>query len=204
MAITGISLIGFLVVHCYINALMFLDDTGEKFVEAASFMSHNPIIRIMEVVLILGFVIHIAQGITLWIKNSQKRKVKYKKKAGSSTSKWYSRYMGILGSLILLFLIIHLGHFWIPNRTGQFHEESDMFVKMKNIFANPAIVSVYVLGCVALAFHLIQGFFSAFQSLGWVTSKYAPIIKSAGWVFSILVPLIFAAMPVWMHFHFAS
>ncbi len=203
MAITGLSLIGFLIVHCYINALMFADDNGEAFVEAASFMSHNPIIRIMEVGLILGFIIHIYQGISLWISNSSKRKVKYKVKPGNATSKWYSRYMGVLGSLILLFLIIHLGDFWVPNRTGQFAEEADMFEKMKNVFSNPAAVGIYVMGCIALAFHLIQGFKSAFQSLGWTHSKYAKTITSAGIVFSVLVSTIFASMPIWMHFHYA-
>ncbi len=203
MAMSGLSLVVFLVVHCYINALMFLDDSGETFVEAASFMSHNPIIRMAEVGLILGFIVHIYQGLSLWLSNSKKRKTKYKVKPGNATSKWYSRYMGILGSLILLFLIIHLGHFWIPNRTGQFAEEADMFVKMKNIFANPGIVVAYVLGCIALAFHLVQGFKSAFQSMGWTSAKYANLINTVGIVFSIVVPAIFAAMPIWMHFHYA-
>ncbi len=203
MAITGLSLIGFLVVHCYINALMFADDDGATFTEAASFMSHNPIIRIMEVGLILGFVIHIYQGLALWISNSKKRKVKYKVKAGSATSKWYSRYMGILGSLILLFLITHLGHFWVPNRTGQFAEEAEMFVKMKAVFANPAAVGLYVMGCIALCFHLIQGFKSAFQSMGWTHAKYAKTIKTVGIIFSIVVSTIFAAMPIWMHMHYS-
>ncbi len=204
MAISGLSLVGFLVVHCYINALMFLDDTGAQFVEAASFMSHNPIIRILEVGLILGFIVHIIEGITLWIQNGGKRKTKYKKKAGGATSKWYSRYMGILGSLILLFLIIHLGHFWIPNRTGQFAEEADMFTKMITVFQNPAMVGVYVAGCIALGFHLVHGFKAAFQSMGWSTARYAKTINTVGIIFSIVVPAIFAAMPIWMHAHFAG
>ncbi len=203
MAITGLSLIGFLVVHCYVNALIFLDDSGGKFVEAASFMSHNPIIRILEVGLILGFLVHIIQGLRLVFANAGKRKVKYKVKPGNATSKWYSRYMGILGTLLLLFLIIHMGHFWWPNRTGQFAEEADMFVKMKTVFQSPAIVAVYVVGCLSLAFHLTQGFYAAFQSMGWTSARYASLIRGVGIGFAIIVPLIFAAMPIWMHIHFA-
>lgn len=202
MAISGISLILFLVVHCYINALIFMDDAGETFTNAASFMSHNPIIRIMEVGLLLGFVVHIIEGISLWISNAGKRPVKYKIKAGNKTSKWTSRYMGILGSLLLIFLVIHLGQFWWPNRSGQFAEEAEMFEKMKAVFANPAAVAVYVAGCLSLCFHLVHGFQSAFQTMGWMSPKYSGIVKGVGLGFSIFVPAVFAAMPIWMHLHY--
>ncbi len=203
MAITGISLILFLVVHCYINALMFFDDSGHLFTEAATFMSETIFIRIMEIGLFLGFLVHIIEGIYLWITNAQKRPVKYKVKAGNKTSKWYSRYMGILGSLILIFLIVHLGHYWLPNRTGAFAEESEMFEKMKTLFALPGVVTFYVIACVALAYHLIHGFQSAFRTMGWLDGKYASTIQMTGTAFSVIICGIFAAMPIWMYFHFS-
>jgi succinate dehydrogenase / fumarate reductase cytochrome b subunit len=70
---------------------------------------------------------------------------------------------------------------------------------MVETFKNPLIVLLYVLAMVSLAYHLLHGFASAFQTLGWNHKKYTPIIKAVGVWFSILISLIFAAMPVAMY-----
>lgn len=58
----------------------------------------------------------------------------------------------------------------------------------------------YVLAMFVLAFHLLHGFQSAFQSLGLNNPKYTPAIKGFGKAFAIIVPLLFAAIPVYIHF----
>jgi succinate dehydrogenase / fumarate reductase cytochrome b subunit len=73
----------------------------------------------------------------------------------------------------------------------------NLFAEMKNVFTgNLFIVIIYVLGVISLAWHLVHGFQSAFQTLGINHKRYTPIIKAAGIGFSIIVPLIFALMPV--------
>jgi succinate dehydrogenase / fumarate reductase, cytochrome b subunit len=202
MAVTGISLILFLLVHCGINSMIFFNDGGETFNAAAEFMGHNWFIRTTEVGLMLGFIIHIADGLWLWKTNSEKRPVKYAIVKGEANSTWYSRSMGILGSLVLIFLIIHLRHFWI---TSRFTDEitgghTTLFAEMKEVFANPIVVIVYVFGCLSLSYHLMHGFQSSFQTLGVNHPKYTPFIKALGYGFSIIVPLVFAAMPIVMYF----
>jgi len=59
---------------------------------------------------------------------------------------------------------------------------------------------LYVLAMFTLAFHLLHGFQSAFQSLGLSNPKYTPIIKKFGTAFAIIVPLLFAIIPVYIHF----
>lgn len=200
---TGLFLIMFLVVHCYINAMMFWNDGGKHFTEAASFMGGNVAIRIMEIGLFVGLFAHIAQGLMLWSQNRKRRSTRYAVQAGSQTSSWYSRSMGLLGTLILLFLILHLFHFWAPNRYGQAFDtawrEEDLYEKMLAVFSKGWVVVVYVLGCVSLAWHLMHGFFSAFQTFGLANNKYKGAIRSVGVAFSILIPLIFAAMPVYLY-----
>ena len=71
---------------------------------------------------------------------------------------------------------------------------------MKEVFESPIVVAIYVLGCISLAYHLLHGFESAFQTLGINHPKYTPFIKSIGIGFSILIPLVFALMPISMHF----
>lgn len=205
MGITGLFLISFLVVHCFINALIFVNDGGETFNLGCEFMGTNWIIRAMEIVLFAGILIHIFQALILTIENRKARPVPYEKFDGSANSKWYSRWMGLLGTLLLMFLIIHLAHFWVQSRftDNLAHTEDQiegnqitMFEKMKLIFSELWIVIVYCLGMISLAYHLLHGFGSAFQSLGLNHVKYNSTIRLLGVAFSIIVPLIFAAMPI--------
>jgi succinate dehydrogenase / fumarate reductase cytochrome b subunit len=201
---TGLFLILFLVVHCYVNAMIFWNDGGKRFTEAASFMGGNVAVRIMEIGLFAGLIIHMVQGLGLWRKNMSRRSEGYAVKAGNKTSRWYSRSMGLLGTLILLFLILHLVHFWAPNRYGQAFDpswrEETLYEEMARVFSAPWVVIVYILGCVSLAWHLMHGFFSGFQTFGLTTHKYKATIRTIGVAFSVIISLLFAAMPVYMHF----
>ncbi len=201
MGITGLFLISFLVVHCGLNALIFVNDGGHLFNEGAEFMAHNWLIRAMEVVLMLGFALHIYKGFALTLQNNSKRPVKYAV-SNANRSKWYSRSMGLLGTLLLIFLITHLSDFWVTSRftdkiTGG---ETTLFDEMKVSFSNPLIVILYVLAMVSLAYHLLHGFQSAFQTLGLNHPRYTPLIKATGTIFSIVVPFVFALMPICMFF----
>src|SRR5215831_17281425 len=82
MAFTGLFLISFLIVHVGINACIFADlfddtDNGEMFNNAAHFMGSHYVIRILEIGLFIGFIIHIIQAYALEFQNSSKRKIKY-------------------------------------------------------------------------------------------------------------------------------
>jgi succinate dehydrogenase / fumarate reductase, cytochrome b subunit len=213
MALTGLSLIAFLIVHCAINAMIFFNDGGQTFNHWGHFMGSNLIIRTMEIGLFAGFILHIIQGLVLWSQNANARPVKYNTNAASTNSKWYSRSMGLLGTLILLFLILHIYHFWTPSRLGgigSIHELGEttladynnqpvhnLYAEMQTVFAeNLPIVIIYIIGVISLAWHLLHGFQSAFQTFGWNHKRYTPITKAFGMAFSIIVPLIFALMPL--------
>lgn len=204
MGLTGLFLISFLVVHCLLNSFIFFNDGGLIFNEGARFMAKNPVIRIMEYVLFIGLIWHMVQSLILTIDNNKARPVKYEFNNGKANSKWYSRSMGILGSLLLMFLVLHLTNFWVKSRfTGLPGEDANgnenLYAVMQIAFQNPLIVIVYVLGCISLAYHLLHGFPSAFQTLGWNHPKYNPLILKVGTAFAIIVPLIFALMPIAMY-----
>jgi len=201
---TGLFLIVFLIVHCYVNAMIFWMDDGKHFTEAAAFMGGNVAVRILEIGLFAGLILHMVQGLMLWSQNSKRRPVRYEVSAGNKTSRWYSRSMGLLGTLILLFLILHLYHFWAPNRYGQAFDpawkEEDLYHKMLAVFSASWVVVVYLLGCFSLSWHLMHGFYSGFQTFGLGTHKYKGMIRSIGVAFAIIIPLIFASMPVYLHY----
>jgi succinate dehydrogenase / fumarate reductase, cytochrome b subunit len=206
MALTGLFLITFLIIHVSINACIFNDlvdtnDNGDMFNRAAHFMGSSVLVRTLEYGLFLGFIIHIIQGYVLEAKNLSRRGQGYKVNLGNRGSKWYSRTMGLLGTLLLLFLIMHISHFWVPSRiTGLEEVEGknyhNLFAEMVDVFRNPLIVILYVIGCISLAYHLLHGFQSAFRTLGLHNTRYIKIVKGLGAGFSIIVPFVFAMMPI--------
>ncbi|MEO6303988.1 MAG: succinate dehydrogenase cytochrome b subunit [Bacteroidia bacterium] len=199
MGLTGLFLISFLVIHVTLNSFIFFNDGGATFNAGADFMAHNPIIRILEIGLFAGLLLHIFQALVLTLENRKARPIGYEVVNGSANSKWYSRSMGILGSLLLLFLVVHLGNFWWPTKVAVFsHTEHNTFHGMKEVFSQWYFVAIYLVGVISLLYHLLHGFQSAFQSLGINHKKYTPLIKGLGMWFSIIVCLLFAAMPVTM------
>ncbi len=198
MAFTGIFLILFLIVHVGLNACIWANDGGEMFNKGAHFMGANWVPRLLEVGLFAGLLLHIIQGFMLTAYNRSKRSVGYAV-SYSEGSKWYSRSMGLLGTLILLFLILHLYHFWLPNRSHQgflLGEEINLYEKMKLEFSELWVVVVYAIGCLSLGYHLAHGFQSAFRTLGIHNKRYNIMLSAIGYGFAIIVPLMFAMMPV--------
>ncbi|HMH21493.1 MAG TPA: succinate dehydrogenase cytochrome b subunit [Puia sp.] len=212
MGLTGLFLVSFLVVHVGLNACIWAMDNGEMFNKAAHFMGSTVVMRILEVGLFIGFIIHIIQAYVLEVQNRKKRSIGYAVKMGNKGSKWYSRSMGILGTLILLFLIIHLRNFWIPSRFLEMPEVTyngvamhDLFSLMKDTFSNNIwLVLLYLLGCFSLAWHLLHGFQSAFRSLGLHNNRYLHMLNAVGVGFSVVVPLAFAMMPVSLYFEWVQ
>ena len=100
MALTGLFLIIFLIVHAGINACIWANDGGVMFNKAAHFMAATVIIKIAEVGLFLGIFLHIIQGYMLELQNRSKRKKGYAVPMGNKGSKWYSRSMALLGTIL--------------------------------------------------------------------------------------------------------
>lgn len=198
MGLTGFFLIIYLVVHASINAMIFYDDGGATFNKAAYFMSRNFFMRFMEVGLFAGFMLHIIQGLLLWKQNSSARKISYLKHNYPPEIKWYSRTMGWLGTFLLLFLVMHLYHFWAGTKNEMYFHgvEKNLYLEMKEIFTNPLFFVLYMIGLVSLLFHLLQGFQSAFQTFGINHRRWTPIVKGIGIFYAFTICILFAFMPI--------
>jgi succinate dehydrogenase / fumarate reductase cytochrome b subunit len=116
--------------------------------------------------------------------------------------------MGILGTLILIFLVVHLKNFWYAQHFGDMelatysdHEPvKDLYSLVYYWFGIGWYVALYVFCMVALAFHLWHGFASAFQTMGWNHTKYNLLITIVGRGFAIIVPALFAWIPIAIYF----
>jgi succinate dehydrogenase / fumarate reductase cytochrome b subunit len=219
MALTGLFLISFLVVHVGLNSCVFNDlsifnpdDNGSMFNRAAFYMGNSLVIRILEIGLFAGFILHIIQGYAVELKNRSRRKRGYKVDLGNRGSTWMSRSMAILGTLIFLYLVLHVSQFWIPSRITQNvpqehyngKEMHNMFLLMYETFQQGWVVIVYLIGVGALLFHLLHGFHAAFRSVGVHNKKYLSLLKGLGYGFSVIVCLLFALMPISMYLQWVS
>lgn len=198
MGATGFFLIIFLIVHASVNAMIFYDDGGVKFDAVASFMLHNYFMRFLELGLFAVFILHIIQGLLLWKQNRGARKIKYEKQNFPREIKWYSRYMGWLGTFLLLFLVMHLSHFWASTKNELYFQGDtvNLYDKMKDVFTNPLWFTLYMIGLVSLLFHLLQGFQSAFQTFGINHKRWTPIVRGIGVIYAIVICILFAFMPI--------
>ena len=206
MALTGLFLVLFLAVHLAGNLQLLKDDGGRAFNTYAEFMSTNPLIQIISKGNFAFILLHAVWALVLTIQNRKARGSSYEVTSGKS-SIWASRNMGILGTLVLIFLVVHLKDFYGEMHFGGMdtvnydgHEVRDIFAVVDHWFGIAWYVGLYVFCMGALGFHLWHGFASAFQTLGINHLKYNGVISFVGKAFAIIVPALFAWIPLAMFF----
>lgn len=196
MALTGLFFCIFLIEHLYTNLLLYKGDGGLAFIEASHNMTHSLLIRMIEIVLFAFLVIHVAQAVYITIQNYMARPVKYVVSGTGQTSSWFSRNMGLTGSIILAFIIFHLSDFFVEYRIIGLGKGTNLALEVKEAFSNWGYSAVYVAAVVILGFHLNHAFQSAFQTLGVNNRKYSPFIKLTGTCFAIIIAGGFASFPI--------
>ena len=192
MALSALFLILFLIIHLAVNLTSVISEN--TFNELSHFMGTNPLIQFaMQPVLLAGVIFHFVMGFVLEIQNKRARgSEKYYAYNGGANSSWMSRNMIITGVMILLFLGLHLWDFWVgemnykyiefnePNPTRYYHELIEKFHE-------PVRVGMYVLCFVFLCLHLLHGFQSAFQSMGWKDDARKKLISQVGNWYSYII-----------------
>jgi succinate dehydrogenase / fumarate reductase cytochrome b subunit len=111
MALTGLFLCTFIIVHVGGNLLLFSHDNGFGFNVYANFLTHFPPIEVVAYILYLSILVHALYALILTVKNRKSRPVGYAVQPKSDAS-WSSKNMGLLGSILFLFIVIHMGDFW--------------------------------------------------------------------------------------------
>ncbi|WP_335966996.1 succinate dehydrogenase cytochrome b subunit [Galbibacter sp. PAP.153] len=204
MALSAIFLLIFLLQHFIINFTSVISEN--TFNELSHFMGTNILIQfVMQPILIFAVVFHFVMGFILEIKNKKARNIKYASFKGSTNTTWVSRNMIYSGLVILAFLVLHFIDFWLPElnyKYIQFNPEDPTryYHELVEKFHNPIRVGAYVVAFVLLALHLLHGFQSAFQSVGF-NNKFTPALKTFGKYFAIIIPLGFIFIALFHHFN---
>ncbi|HEY4798626.1 MAG TPA: succinate dehydrogenase cytochrome b subunit [Bacteroidia bacterium] len=208
MAATGLFLCVFLIEHLYGNLLLYFSDQGAAFVEYSHDAVRNLIIRSVEVVLFAAILLHVAQAIYLTRQNASARPVKYASYKVNETSNWFSRNMGLTGSLIFFFIVVHLWQFFLPYRISDTiggQGQTNIAQAVKEAFQHGWYVLLYVVAVGFLSFHLNHGFQSAFNTLGLNNKTYTKLLSLIGSFFAfVVVGVGFASFPILFYFGIAG
>jgi succinate dehydrogenase / fumarate reductase cytochrome b subunit len=208
MGLTGLFLSIFLVVHLAGNLqLLGGESSREAFNQYAKFMTTFPLIKISSYLLYFSILFHALDGLLLTLQNRASRPIKYAYEKPGANSIWASRNMGLLGTIIFVFIVTHMANFWAKMHWGEMPEDAngnkDLYEVVVVFFQDGSMglmfTILYVLAMIAMSFHLWHGFASSFQSLGVNHPKYNNIIKSVGFGFAVIIPALFAVIPLYIH-----
>lgn len=207
MSLMGLFLITFLLVHLGLNLVLLFDKSKETFNLAAHFMGTNPVVKILEVVLFGGFIIHIFWGVILYFQNNAARPQSYAVSNNSQES-FLSKYMIHTGALVFAFLVLYLLDFWYKSRfaggilpiqiAGVDYEDMGQLVLDK--FQSPVYTTIYVAFLLFMGFHLDHAFQSALQSIGINHSKYTPFFKKFSRFLAVVITIGYITIPLVIYF----
>jgi succinate dehydrogenase / fumarate reductase cytochrome b subunit len=203
VACAGSFMIIFLPVHLATNLLILpiTPDHEDMFRTMVHFLGTFPLIKIVEIVLMLAVVLHVIYTIMLYFQNRKARPVRYNKPGRSERSP-FSRFMIHTGILLLIFIIIHFFHFyfvklgWRAVPAGAVDRE-DFYNMVINLFSVPVHCILYIVLLIPMGIHLTHAFQSAFQTFGLNHPVYTPIVNIIGYIFAWGITLGFISIPAY-------
>jgi succinate dehydrogenase / fumarate reductase cytochrome b subunit len=206
MALTGLFLCFFLVIHLFGNLQLLLpaESARWQFNFYSKLLSENIFIELISYFLFASILGHAFYALLITRQNRRANGQGYAYDRRGVTSKWYSRNMGLLGTILLFFLVIHLRDFWYQLQFGHVpldkDGQKDLYTLVVTVYQNGWYVLIYVLSMGALGYHLLHGFFSAARTLGFYNARYVQWVRILGWVYSVGISAGFALIPVYIHF----
>lgn len=209
IAATGLFLCIFLIVHLSANALLLLPEESARSLYNAysTALRENIAISIVAYLLYLSILFHVVYAAIITVKNRKSRGTKYVVNHKTQTSTWTSQNMGLLGILILLFIVVHLANFWYRIKLG-FGESvgldtagnMDVYSVTYALFHNIYYVIFYSILMIPLGFHLQHGLKSAFKTLGFYHKRGLRVLAKISLVYAIIMSIGFGIIPVIVYF----
>ncbi|MGL4582423.1 MAG: succinate dehydrogenase cytochrome b subunit [Flavobacterium sp.] len=204
MAATGLFLCFFLLIHCLGNMQLFMEPEQARlsFNAYSHFLTGNPLVKMVSYVLYASIIGHAIYALIITSKNKASGGT-YKKDNRGRASKWYSRNMGVLGTIVLIFIVLHFANFWYVYKFGQTELDlagnKDLYLVVATAFQQLWLVVIYVIAMIALCYHLIHGISSGVRTLGLFHPKFVRWVNVIGVAYSVIICVGFAAMPVFMY-----
>lgn len=210
MAFTGLFMIFFLTIHLIGNLILIIPNSffpiefwnnvasaHDMYNAYSHFLVHFWPVTVIAWVLYAAIIIHVVDALLITIQNRKSRGEKYQV-TDNSTSTWYSRNMGILGTIIGFFIVLHMAQFWLQYKVLKV--EHDLYDLVIATFKIWWYVLIYEIGIIALGFHLVHGIVSAHRSIGIYSNKIMNVIKIIALCFSLIMTILYAIIPIIIYF----
>ena len=202
MGATGLIWSGFVLTHMLANLLIFVGP--EPYNKYSHALTSNPLLYLAEIGLLVTILFHVYDGIVLTLKNRAARPQKYEMSPnGKKAARFQSRFMIFHGSILLVFLILHI----ITFKYGTYYSVTYNGVEMRDlhrlvleVFQSPGYVAWYAISMLAIGLHLSHGFYSAFASLGIYHPNFSSILSKLGYVYGVAIALGFISQPLYVFF----
>ena len=210
MAFTGLFIIFFLIIHLAGNLILVIpnsffpiefwgdvENVHDMYNAYSHFLVHFWPVTIVAWVLYAAILAHIVDALLITLHNRKSQGEKYQV-SDTDTSTWYSRNMGVLGTVIGLFIVLHMVQFWLQYKVLKI--EYDLYNLVLATFKIWWYVVIYEIGIIALGFHLVHGIESAHRSLGIYPKKMMNTIKLIALYFSLVMAILYASIPIILYF----
>jgi succinate dehydrogenase / fumarate reductase cytochrome b subunit len=206
MAVTGLFIIFFLTIHLIGNLILIIPNSffpiefwgnvanvHDMYNAYSHFLVHFWPVTFVAWILYAAIIIHVIDALLITLQNNKTKGEKYQV-TNNSTSTWYSRNMGFLGTIIGLFIVLHMAQFWLKYKV--LGTEHDLYNLVLATFKVWWFVLIYEIGIIALGFHLVHGIESAHRSLGIYPKKVMRVINYIALCFSLIMAILYAIIPI--------
>jgi succinate dehydrogenase / fumarate reductase cytochrome b subunit len=206
---TGLFLCIFLVVHLSANCILLLPEETARglYNSYSTTLRESPLIKIVAYALYASILLHVIYALIVTIKNKKAKPQKYVVNHFQENSSWTSQNMGLLGTMILLFIVVHLANFWARIKLGMGEAvrldaegNLDVYEVTSSLFHNIYYVLFYTILAIPLAFHLHHGLKSAFKTLGFYHKQGLRIVAKVSLIYAIVMGVGFGIIPFIVYF----
>jgi len=210
MAVTGLFIIFFLIIHLVGNLILIIPDSffpiefwnnvanqHDMYNAYSHFLVHFWPITFIAWVLYAAIALHVVDAIIITLHNNKAKGEKYAI-IDNSSSTWISRNMGLLGTVIGFFIVMHMAQFWLQYKVLKI--EHDLYELVIETFQVWWMAVLYEIGIIALGFHLVHGIESSHRSLGIYPRKVMGVIKHIALYFGLIMAILYAIIPIILYF----
>ena len=206
---TGIFLCIFLIVHLSANCILLLpeDIAREIYNSYSTTLRENPLIKIVAYLLYLSIIFHVVYALLITIENRKSKPQKYTINNTDENSTWTSQNMGLLGTLVLLFIIVHLANFWARIKLGIGESPGldamgniDVYEVTYSLFQNIYFVIFYTVLMIPLGLHLFHGLQSGFKTLGFYHKRGLKVLAKVSLIYAAIMAIGFGIIPFIVYF----
>ncbi|MFA5670028.1 MAG: succinate dehydrogenase cytochrome b subunit [Balneolaceae bacterium] len=209
IALTGLFLCAFLLVHLSANSILLLPESiaRDLYNSYSTTLRESPFIKIIAYLLYLSIILHAFYALLVTLKNRKAKAEKYVVNHSKENSTWTSQNMGLIGIVILLFIVVHLANFWARIKLGMGEEvrldslgNKDVYEVTYSLFQNIYYVIFYTVIAIPLALHIHHGLKSAFKTLGFYHKKGLNIVAKVSVIFAVIMAVGFGIIPFIVYF----